>query len=487
MILPTITAISYDVILSVPAELRSGSVALGTTRWQTIRHVLPAGMAGIATAVVLGMMRAAGEALAVQMVIGNTPVMPTALTKPVTTLTSQITLDMGNTVQGEPWNQALWTMGLVLLLMSFAFVVLVRVALASEVDGMRRALAADRIATGVLWAIGVFVVLVLGAIILHFVLSSIGTISLSFLFGPPSDTSVGGIGPLLWNSLYMLVLTMLFTLPLGILGGIYMAEYAGPGRLPNLIRTSQELISSVPSIVVGLFGLALFVNATGWGFTALAGALALTVFNLPLMMRLTEQALRAVPDVERDGSLALGATRWQAIRHVVLPLAIPGMVTGIILAAGRIFGEAAALLFTAGISSPTAYNFTNFNLAIRSRRVAHGTRRRRSPCTSGSSTPRASGRTGAMWPNASAAVLVVMVLLFNLGSRALGRVLQRRVTGASLIPWPSSTEDPMLRCPPDAQQAAPAAMPTPRRHPVARRRRRRLPPPSRTSRSRCAT
>jgi phosphate transport system permease protein len=127
MILPTITAISYDVILGIPAELRSGSVALGTTRWQTIRHVvLPAGMAGIATAVVLGMMRAAGEALAVQMVIGNTPVMPSSLTKPVTTLTSQITLDMGNTVQGEPWNQALWTMGLVLLLMSFAFVVLVR-------------------------------------------------------------------------------------------------------------------------------------------------------------------------------------------------------------------------------------------------------------------------------------------------------------------------------------------------------------------------
>ncbi len=127
MILPTITSISYDVLISVPQELRSASLALGTTRWQAIRHVvLPAATSGIATAIVLGMMRAAGEALAVQMVIGNRPVVPTGLTNPLTTLTSQITLDMGETVAGTPWNQALWTMGLILLLISFTFVMLVR-------------------------------------------------------------------------------------------------------------------------------------------------------------------------------------------------------------------------------------------------------------------------------------------------------------------------------------------------------------------------
>ena len=127
MILPTITSISYDSIRVVPLDLRSASLGLGTTRWQTIRHViLPAAGAGISTAVVMGMMRAAGEALAVQMVIGNRPVMPTGLSQPMTTLTSQITLDMGNTVAGEPWNQALWTMGLILLLISLLFVVIVR-------------------------------------------------------------------------------------------------------------------------------------------------------------------------------------------------------------------------------------------------------------------------------------------------------------------------------------------------------------------------
>lgn len=127
MILPTIASVALDAFTTVPGEMRSASLALGTTRWQTIRHVLvPAATGGVATGVVLGMMRAAGEALAVQMVIGNRPSIPTSLMAPVTTLTSQITLDMGNTVAGEPWNQALWTMGLILLLISLGFVGLVR-------------------------------------------------------------------------------------------------------------------------------------------------------------------------------------------------------------------------------------------------------------------------------------------------------------------------------------------------------------------------
>jgi phosphate transport system permease protein len=128
MVLPTITSVSFDAFRAIPQELRTGSLALGTTRWQTIRHILiPAALPGVLTAVVLGMTRAAGEALAVQMVIGNSPVMPQAISQPVTTLTSQITLDMGNTVFGEPWQDALWTMSLVLLIISITSVVLVRV------------------------------------------------------------------------------------------------------------------------------------------------------------------------------------------------------------------------------------------------------------------------------------------------------------------------------------------------------------------------
>jgi len=186
----------------------------------------------------------------------------------------------------------------------------------------------------------------------------------------------------------------------------------------------------VPSIVVGLFGLALFVNATHWSFTALGGALTLTVFNLPLMSRLTEQALRAVPADERNGSLALGSTKWQTILHVVLPLAIPGIVTGIILTAGRIFGEAAALLFTAGLSTPSSYNFANLNLT--------------DPRSPWSPFHPATTLSVYIWKlnseglgdfvrqvaDTSSAVLVVMVLVFNLGARGLGRALQRRITSA---------------------------------------------------------
>jgi phosphate transport system permease protein len=286
------------------------------------------------------------------------------------------------------------------------------------------------VATAVLWAIGILVVTILLAIIVHFMLAAVGTLSPSFLFGDPSDETVGGIGPVLWNSVYVLILTLLITVPLGTLGGIYMAEYAGEGRVTNAIRFSQELISSVPSIVVGLFGLALFVNATHWSFTALGGALALTVFNLPLMSRLAEQAIRAVPADERSASLALGASKWETIAHVVLPIAIPGIVTGIILTAGRIFGEAAALLFTAGLSTPIHYDFGNLNITDS-----------RSPWSPFHPATTLSvyiwkinseglGAFVRQIADTSAAVLVLMVLIFNLGARGLGRALQRRVTGA---------------------------------------------------------
>jgi phosphate transport system permease protein len=128
MILPTITAVAYDSFRTLPRDYKTASLALGATRWQTMRRTLiPAASAGLLTAIVLGLARAAGEALAVQMVIGNRPTIPTSLTQPMSTLTSQITMDMGNTVQGEPWNEALWSMALVLLLLSLAFVLLIRV------------------------------------------------------------------------------------------------------------------------------------------------------------------------------------------------------------------------------------------------------------------------------------------------------------------------------------------------------------------------
>ena len=301
---------------------------------------------------------------------------------------------------------------------------------------------ADRVATAVLWATGALVLLLLGSIIVHFALAASGVLSLNFIFGDPSDTALGGVFPVLWNSIYMLVLTMLIAVPVGILGGIYMAEYAretGPlGRVTGLIRFAEETISSVPSIVVGLFGLILFVDTFRMGFTALGGAFALTLFNLPLMTRLSEQALRAVPRDERSASLALGATKWQTIRHVVLPLAIPGLVTGIILTAGRVFGEAAVLLFTSGIGTPAHYDFTNF--------AGFGLNFDTGWWHSSPWSPLRPATTLSVYiwklnaeglgafkdqlADGAAAILIGMVLIFNLGARAIGRVLTRKLTAA---------------------------------------------------------
>ena len=296
--------------------------------------------------------------------------------------------------------------------------------------GSRASIFADRIATIVLWATGAFVLLILGGIIVHFALAAWGVVSPSFIVSDPSSTALGGIMPVLWNSIYMLVLTMLIAVPVGILGGIYMSEYAGENAVTSAIRFAEESISSVPSIVVGLFGLILFVDDFHWGFTALGGALALTLFNLPLMTRLSEQALRAVPQDERSASLALGATKWQTIRHVVLPLAIPGLITGVILTAGRVFGEAAVLLFTSGLGTPPHYDFGNLDIT---NPASPWSPFRPATTLSVYIYKMQSEGLGAFTHqiiDGSAAILISMVLIFNLGARLLGRLLTRRLTAA---------------------------------------------------------
>jgi len=292
----------------------------------------------------------------------------------------------------------------------------------------RSSILADRAATVAMWGTGVLVLLILGAIIAHFAIAAWGVVSPSFLVSDPSETALGGILPVLWNSIYILVLTMLIAVPIGILGGIYMSEYAGENAITNVIRLAEESISSVPSIVVGLFGLILFVDDFHWGFSALGGSLALTFFNLPLMTRLAEQALRAVPQEERTASLALGATKWQTIRHVVLPLSIPGLITGIILTAGRVFGEAAVLLFTAGLGTPPHYDFTNFDLT----NPASPWSPFRAATTLSVYIYKLNSEGLGAFKNqiidGSAAILISIVLIFNLGARFLGRVLSRRLT-----------------------------------------------------------
>ncbi|PLT45227.1 Phosphate transport system permease protein PstA [Paenibacillus pasadenensis] len=289
---------------------------------------------------------------------------------------------------------------------------------------------ADRVATAVFYFFAFLIILILAGLIGFILYRGLSHISFGFLTSPPQTFKVGGgIGPQLFNSLFLLVLTMIITVPLGIGAGIYMAEYARPGRFTDFIRLVVEVLSSFPSIVVGLFGLLVFVNYFGLKFSLLAGALALTVFNLPLMVRITEQGIRGVPREQKEAGLALGLTRWKTIVKIMLPVALPTILTGTILAAGRVFGEAAALLFTAGMSSPRL-DFTDWNpfspvSPLNPLRPAETLAVHIWKINSEGIAPDA-----AQIAAGASAVLILTVLLFNLGSRWLGRFLYRKLTAS---------------------------------------------------------
>ena len=157
-----------------------------------------------------------------------------------------------------------------------------------------------------------------------------------------------GIAGNLVNTLYIVVLTMAVATPVGVGAAIYLNEYAKPGRLVSLIDFATETLAGIPSVLFGLFGMIFFGEVLGLGYSLLSGAFTLTLMVLPLLVRSTQEALRSVPDCYRSGALGMGASRWYMIRTVLLPAAMPGILTGVLLAVGRIVGESAALLFTAG-------------------------------------------------------------------------------------------------------------------------------------------
>jgi phosphate transport system permease protein len=209
----------------------------------------------------------------------------------------------------------------------------------------------DRIAIGILWLNGFLTIVILGVIIGYIVVKGLPAMSLAFIFTSPKGIEQsGGIFPTIVASLYVTVLSVLICSPVAIGAAIYLSEYVKEGRLTAVIRFGADTLASVPSIVLGLFGLSLFVYILGLGWSIISGALTLTLMILPILMRTTEDALKAVPNAWRNGSMGLGATKWQTIRRVVLPAAMPRILTGVVLAVGRVFGETAVLMFTVGMA-----------------------------------------------------------------------------------------------------------------------------------------
>jgi len=212
--------------------------------------------------------------------------------------------------------------------------------------------ASGRLAEGVLWIIAISMLVVLLLILGYVLVQGLPQVSWAFLTEYPKNMGrEGGVFPAIVGTIYFTVVTLLLAAPLGVGAAIYLTEYMPQGRLTNLIRFATEVLSGVPSIVFGLFGFAFFViylkPITG-GWSVLSGALTGACMVLPTLIRAAEEAIKAVPNAYREGSLALGAGKWQTVAGVVLPAALPGILTGIVLSIGRVIGETAALLLTLG-------------------------------------------------------------------------------------------------------------------------------------------
>lgn len=261
-----------------------------------------------------------------------------------------------------------------------------------------------------------FIVGILVSILGFIVINGIGVINWDFLTKSPTDgMTAGGIFPAIVGTFYLVIGSLIFAVPLGVMSAIYTTEYAGNGYIVRFIRLMTNNLASVPSIVFGLFGMALFVNNLGFGDSILAGSLTLGLLTLPLIIRTSEEALKAVPDAYRSGSLALGASKLQTIRKVVLPSALPNILTGVILSIGRVSGETAPILFTVA-----AYFLPNLPQSIFDQAMAlpyHLYVLATSGTDLEASRPMAYG---------TALVLIVIVLVFNLSATLLRQRLNKK-------------------------------------------------------------
>lgn len=207
----------------------------------------------------------------------------------------------------------------------------------------------DKFLYGCIYLSAAIAVSVLLMVICYVTVRGIGSVSLEFLTTVTSARKgTVGIAGNIVNTLYIIVITLVIATPIGVGSAIYLNEYAKPGKIVRIIEFTTETLSGIPSIIFGLFGSVFFGTTLKLGYSLLTGALTLSLMILPLITRNTQEALRTVPDSYRSGALGMGATKWHMIRTILLPSAMPGIITGVILAIGRIVGESAALLFTAG-------------------------------------------------------------------------------------------------------------------------------------------
>jgi len=286
-----------------------------------------------------------------------------------------------------------------------------------------RARLADRAVTGVLWGLAIALTALLLFFILYTIQQGIGVINWRFI----TQSNVTGSldGPEVFNTFYILIFALIICVPIGVGCAIYLVEYAKQNIFTTIIRFATETLAGVPSIVLGVFGFLVFVTANGtgarFGFSRLAGALTLVILNLPLLVRVCEDALRSVPPELREASAALGANKFQTVVRVMLPTAIPTLTTGIILTAGKMIGETAALIYTTGSNSPVTGWFSLDPLLPGDTLTVH------------LYTLRAEGivPNAQAIANGTATLIIIILLVFNVGLRYFAGALSRRLAGTT--------------------------------------------------------
>ncbi len=287
-------------------------------------------------------------------------------------------------------------------------------------EKLKRAKTIDKFMTGVFYALAIFFIVLLVAFA--------GKVIIGGLLGATPEMFAfersGSVGNQLFNTIYLVFIALVVSVPIGIFAGIYLAVYAKQGPLTKFLRICIETLSSLPSIVVGLFGYLVFLVLIGMNKSLLAGALSVSILTLPLLTTTTEDAIKGLPAGYFHGSLGLGATKWQSIFHVLLPACLPRIMTGVILAAGRGFGEAAALLYTTG--SGTMLNWGNWDPTSATSPL--NLLRPAETLSIQIWNLQVNGQDRAL-ANLASAVLMILVLVFNIAANAWSRHIEAKNAG----------------------------------------------------------
>ena len=444
MILPTVVSLSRTSLEAVPRAYYEGSVALGATHSETVFRIMsPAAKSGITASLILGVGRALGETMAVVMVAGNAPTYPDGIFSSFRVLTANIVMEMG--YAGEVQEGALVATGVVLLL----FVLLVNVVFGLiskkavensvnkqkehrthrlsvwlnrvkyEISGFTHKIKAVTICKGMAIFSGVF-----AAVVLILVIGFIFAKGMPYLIQNPSiiygkyefASENITILPAIITTLYAVAISLILAVPVGIMTAIFLNEYAKRGNiLVRIIRSAIDILAGVPSIVYGLFGMIAFVPLLGGSGSILAGSLTVSIMLLPTIVRSTEESLKSVADSMREGSLALGAGKLRTIFKIVLPSALPGILSAVILSMGRVISESAPFLYTMGsviTAVPKGIMDSGASLAVALYQLS-----------------------GEGWyineAYATAVVLIVLVLALNLCAEALAGKLSKKLQGVT--------------------------------------------------------